>query len=54
MTQAVLVEEVLPKHMAVRDQVVAQRVGAEGKPDTCTGVVVVNVSPQVVVSGSQR
>ena len=26
MTQTVLVDEVLPKHMVVRDQVVAQRV----------------------------
>ena len=51
MTQAVPVDELLPKHMVIRDQVVTQRMRTEGRPDLVRGMVVVNVSPQVVVSG---
>jgi hypothetical protein len=40
MIQAVVVNEVLPKRMVVRDQIVAQRVGAEARPDTFTSMFV--------------
>ena len=44
MTQAVVVDEMVPKHVVIRDQVVAQRVRTEGGPDVVRGLVVVNLS----------
>lgn len=40
MTQAVLIDEVLPKCMFICDQVVTRWVAAEGRPDAFTAVVV--------------
>jgi hypothetical protein len=45
MTQAVVIDEVLPKRMSVFDQVVTQRMAAEDRPDAFMGMVVICMRP---------
>jgi hypothetical protein len=54
MTQAVLIDEMLLKHIIIRDQVITQRVEAEGRLNMCTDVIIVNMSSQVMISDPQH